>query len=241
MASDSFLQRIRQYAHRLRTGSRPPASDPEGSVEWPDPPADAEATIEVKLWPAAGDYNVRRGCAMTAEHFQYVLLEGFGDRYDASVDVASEGVPPGVRDRSAFKDWLLEDGSGTADEAPAAHANVFVDARNWGGSACCGFGHVSLGTRFDDPTWNAVKRRRYGRDAYFMSAIIHEGMHCIGVSHEDSNEWLERRRRGTVEIDGEPHSPIMGTGYLDFEEDGWHLFELHPDNDQQLTLQDWIA
>ena len=210
-----------------------------GSDRWdhaptmPTPPAEPDATIDATIWPEVGSDDVRAGCEMAAAHLEYVVLEAWGDTYDADVSVAEESVPEFVKDRAGFKEWA-QDRSSTK---PAEHINVHAGTDGPPGSACCGWGYVNVEDYFDGCSWDAasgcVKRRRWGPTAYGLSAIIHEGLHCIGISHAGDNAWV---KSATVEIGGDQHSPVMGTSYAGVGEQGWHLIELHPDNNQRPEL-----
>ena len=210
-----------------------------GSDRWdhaptmPTPPAEPDATIDATIWPEVGSDDVRAGCEMAAAHLEYAILEAWGDTYDADVSVAEESVPEFVKDRAGFKEWA----NNRSSAEPAEHINVHAGTDGPPGSACCGWGYVNVEDYFDGCSWDAasgcVKRRRWGPTAYGLSAIIHEGLHCIGISHAGDDAWV---KSATVEIGGDQHSPIMGTSYAGVGEQGWHLIELHPDNNQRPEL-----
>jgi len=209
-----------------------------GSEEWdhapemPTPPEDPDATIDAKLWPEAGSDSVRAGCEMAAAHLEYVVLEAWGDQYDVDISVATEAVPEHIKDRAGFKEFAQT----RAVETPAEHVNVHAGTDGPPGSACCGWGYVNVEDYFDGLSWgesSCVKRRRWGAVGYGLSVVIHEGLHCIGIAHVGDHEWL---KSATVDIGGDRHSPIMGTSYIGIEENGWHLMELHPRNDQRPDL-----
>jgi hypothetical protein len=208
---------------------------PHPCVEWPAVTDDPEAVIDVQLYHERGSEASARGCRMTAQHFEYVLEEAWGDRYQADVSVANEPVPEFVNDRAGFKQWARE----RSDERPAEHVNIYVDpgsGEEINGSACCGWGYVSSGHLFEEKSWgpeSCVKRRRWGPVGYGISSIIHDGLHCIGMSHENAHDYL----KSTVQEYGRRHSPIMATSYVGIETDGWHLIELHPENAQAPQLQ----
>lgn len=201
----------------------------------PEPPRpdNPDATIEAKLWPERGRDATEVGCRMTAAHFEYVILDAWGDEgIDADVRVADRAVPEYVKDRAGFKEWARNE----TDEPAAEHINVHVGTDGPAGSACCGWGYVNVAGYFDGVTWgngDCVKRRRWGPVGYGVSAIIHEALHCIDVSHEGEYAWLKRE---TVEIRGESHVPIMGTSYAGARDRDWHLIALHPENDQRPEL-----
>jgi hypothetical protein len=207
---------------------------PHPCVEWPAVTDDPEAVIDMQLFHERGSEASERACRMTAPHFEYVLEEAWGDRYRADVSVADEAVPEYINDRAGFKKWAAE----RSDESPAEHVNVYVDpgsGEEIDGTACCGWGYVSSGHLFEETSWgpeSCVKRRRWGPVGYGISVIIHEGLHCIGLSHENSNDHL----KSTVREYGRQHSPVMATSYVGIETDGWHLIELHPENDQTPDL-----
>ena len=201
--------------------------------EMPTPPEEPDATIDAKLWPEAGSDSVRAGCEMAAAHLEYVVLEAWGDQYNVDISVATEAVPEHIKDRAGFKEYAQT----KAAETPAEHVNVHAGTDGPPGSACCGWGYVNVDDYFDGLTWNpesgCVKRRRWGPVGYGLSIVIHEGLHCIGIAHVGDHKWL---KSATVDIRGDRHSPIMGTGYIGIKEDGWHLMELHPRNDQRPDL-----
>jgi hypothetical protein len=210
-----------------------------GSTRWnhapemPAPPDDPAATIHATIWPEAGESDVQTGCEMAARHLEYLLLDAWGDRYDAIVTVATEAVPEYVKDRAGFKEWATNE----ASAVPAEHINVHAGTDGPPGSACCGWGYVNVNDYFDEIGWTAdsgcVKRRRWGPVAYGVSRIMHEALHCLGISHGGDDAWL---KDATVDIGGDRHSPVMGTSYVGIEADGWHLMALHPENDQQPEL-----
>jgi hypothetical protein len=210
-----------------------------GSDRWdhapamPTPPEDPDATINVLLWPEMGSDDVRAGCEMAASHLEYVILEAWGDQYDVNVTVSEETVPEYIKDRAGFKEYARNE----ADRSAAEHINVHVGTDGPAGTACCGWGFVNAEDYFEgiswDPASNCVKRRRAGSTGYGLSAVIHEALHCVGISHTGDDAWL---KKATVDIQGTRHSPIMGTSYVGIKTNGWHLIELHPDNDQRPEL-----
>jgi len=201
--------------------------------EMPTPPEDPDATIDVLLWPETGSDDVRAGCEMAAAHLKYVILEAWGDQYDVDVAVSEEAVPEYIKDRAGFKEYARNE----ADRSPSEHINVHVGTDGPAGTACCGWGYVNAEDYFEglswDPASNCVKRRRAGSTGYGLSAVIHEALHCVGISHTGDDAWL---KEATVDIQGTQHSPIMGTSYVGIKTNGWHLIELHPDNDQRPEL-----
>lgn len=193
--------------------------------DWPEPPQDTEDTIEVKFWPEAGHPGISDGCRMAADHMEYAVLDAFGDSYDVTAGVSNTEVPEHVKDRSGFKEYVTEQ----ADENPARHVNVHLGSDGPPGSACCGYGYVCVEDYFDDFEWtgdDCVKRRRWGPDAYGCAAALHEAMHCLGLTHYKKETTVDNQR----------HSTLMGVSYTSQDESGWHLFELHPNDDQQPTL-----
>lgn len=207
---------------------------PHPCVEWPAVTDDPAAVIDVQLYHERGSEASERGCRMTAPHFEYVLKEAWGDRYRADVRVADEPVPEYINDRAGVKEWAAEQ----FDGSPAEHVNIYVDpgsGEEIDGTACCGWGYVSSGHLFAEASWSpesCVKRRRWGPVGYGLSVNIHEGLHCIGMSHENDHDHL----KSTVREWGTQHSPVMATSYVGIETDGWHLIELHPENDQAPEL-----
>lgn len=207
---------------------------PHPCVEWPAVTDDPEAVIDMQLYHERGSEASERACRMTAPHFEYVLEEAWGDRYRADVSVADEPVPEYINDRAGFKEWAAEQ----FDGRPAEHVNIYVDpgsGEEIDGTACCGWGYVSSGHLFEDASWSpesCVKRRRWGPVGYGLSVTIHEGLHCIGLSHENDHDHL----KSTVRKYGRQYSPIMATSYVGIETDGWHLIELHPENEQAPEL-----
>lgn len=195
---------------------------PEKEVPQPTPPDNPKATITGKIWPIEGNTDLQAGCEMAAQHLEYALLKSYGDQYDAHVEVSETVVPRGVRDRASFKDWVTT----VSDEPPAQHINTHVSSRGPPGSACCGFGSITIRELFDGVSWNpedgdCVKRRRWGQAAYAVQQILHESFHQLGISH------MKRE----VEVRGDMHSTVMGATYTSSKESGWHLYELHPADD----------
>jgi hypothetical protein len=206
----------------------PCVGDPKWSHAPPAPerPTNPLVVMDVKLWPEQGSPETREGCRMARDHFEYVVLDAWAHvGVDVTVTVADDAVPEYIKDRSGFKEYAMT----RSQEPVAQHVNVHAGTDGPPGSACCGWGYVNVAGRFDGLEWtdeDCVKRRRGGSAARGVASIIHEGLHCVGISHEGEYAWLKEEK---LWIGGQSHVSIMGTSYVNA---AMHLMALHPDNDQ---------
>jgi hypothetical protein len=188
-----------------------PPTDP---VPWPDRPDDPEGTIKVRLYHADAELGLQ-ACRQTAPHLEWALLDAWSDRFDLDVDVTvrAEPVPDKAADPETFDNWIWEGGVEMAKDANI----LVVDS---GAGAAGGYsGHVNGPEYFDGWGFDSLTADEgepqvvpYGDSEARVGCnrIIHETLHCLGLSHNGRFDEFE-----LVDWYGQSYLPPLWTSYRD--------------------------
>ena len=183
---------------------------------WPDRPDPPENTIEVQLYHNDPDMGLQ-ACRHVAPHLEWALLDAWADRFgmDADVTVRAEPVGDEAADPSYFDNWIWEDAVSMAKDANM----LIVDDGGGGGaggysgfvkgpSYFRGFGHDPDET--DEDGNPAVIPYGGGEARLGVNRVIHEVLHCLGISHNGRFSEFE-----FVDWYGQSYLPPLWTTYRD--------------------------
>jgi hypothetical protein len=183
---------------------------------WPDRPDDPENTIEVRLYHNDPDMGLQ-ACRQVAPHLEWALLDAWADRFDldAHVTVREEPVGDEAADAKYFDNWIWTDECEMAKDA-----NMLIVNNGQGGAAGGysgfveepsdfeGFGHDPGET--DEDGNPAVIPYGGGEARLGVNCVIHEVLHCLGISHNGRFSEFE-----FVDWYSQAYLPPLWTTYRD--------------------------
>jgi hypothetical protein len=187
---------------------------PREPVSWPERPDDPDGTIEVRLYHDDDSLGLR-ACRQTAPYLEWAMLDAWADRFnlDAEVTVREEPVPDAGDDTGSFDNWIWTDECDMAKDA-----NMLVVESGEGGAAGGYSGFVEGPEDFEGWGYDPEETDEDGNPAIVpygggeprkaVNTVIHEVLHCLGLSHNGRFSEFEE-----VEWYGTSYCPPLWTTY----------------------------
>ena len=156
-----------------------------------------------------------QACQQTAPHLAWALLDAWGERFGLDVDVSvrTEPVPDEAAALEHFDNWIWTD-----DCELAKDANILiVDSGSVTAGGYSGFINGPSyfeGWGFDPDDVDTEGRPQVtpyggGEAREGVNLVIHETLHCLGLSHANGRLW----ELSEVEWYGDGYLPPLLTGY----------------------------
>jgi len=186
---------------------------PRDPVAWPNRPDEPGGTIEVRLFHTDSELGLQ-ACRQTAPFLEWALLDAWAERFNLDVDVSirTEPVPDEHATPEDFDNWIWTD-----DCEMAKDANILV-AESATGAAGGYSGHVSGPDHFEGWGFNPDNTDDEGRPKVVpygggesrrgTNLIIHETLHCLGLSHNGRFDEFS-----LVSWYGQDYLPPLWTSY----------------------------